>query len=483
MNLPTPEARRRRKTGWVGVLLLLLVSTRTGAEQPWTIHEWGTFTSLQDEAGNAIGGINTDDEPVPKFVHRLADFLLLSPTDVPRTFFQGAPSCHPDVTLRLETPVIYFHPPLSETNVGSVDVRVRFHGGWLTEFFPNAGAEAPGLTTNGFQFGRLPATTVSSLTWTNLEIGGASRGPETDAHVWTSPRAVQAASVQTTHGESEKFLFYRGVAHIDAPVRIVRDSKNGLLAFHSQLDPAFRTNEPLKIQSLWLVDIRSGGKVAFRTLPPLTLETDPDIILTETPASFGPGDYRQGNLKKLRDSLREALVAEGLFGDEADALLNTWELSYFQSSGLRAFFLVPRAWTDFYLPLELSAPADIRRVMVGRVELVTPEQRRSLEEIAGLPKAGIVAEAVRLRTDFYTRIGGATNAAGPVELAQVEAGRKPLASWVAVPKSYQTYLDLGRFRNALILDQAKRHPAAGLTNFILAYGLQAYPVPPISGNF
>src|SRR5437867_9591477 len=75
------------------------------------VHEWGTFTSLQDETGAAIGGINTDDEPVPKFVHRLADLLLLSPSDLPAPIlFQGAPHCHPDVTMPLETPVIYFHP-------------------------------------------------------------------------------------------------------------------------------------------------------------------------------------------------------------------------------------------------------------------------------------------------------------------------------------------------------------------------------------
>src|SRR5580698_11047155 len=73
---------------------------------PLVVHEWGTFTSLQNETGQAIGGINTDDEPVPKFVHRLANFLLLSPTEVPAFFFQGAPRCHPDVTMRLETPVL-----------------------------------------------------------------------------------------------------------------------------------------------------------------------------------------------------------------------------------------------------------------------------------------------------------------------------------------------------------------------------------------
>src|SRR5438876_6611240 len=95
-------------------IVLLLGSRCTNAEQKWVVHEWGTFTSLQNEAGEAIGGINTDDEPVPGFVHRLADFrLLLQPTEVPNNFFQGAPSCHPDVTMRMETPIIYFHPPAS----------------------------------------------------------------------------------------------------------------------------------------------------------------------------------------------------------------------------------------------------------------------------------------------------------------------------------------------------------------------------------
>jgi hypothetical protein len=68
------------------------------AESELLIHEWGTFTSLQDENGNAIGGINTDDEPVPHFVHRLADLLLLHPTEVPPLLFKGLPRrCHPDV--------------------------------------------------------------------------------------------------------------------------------------------------------------------------------------------------------------------------------------------------------------------------------------------------------------------------------------------------------------------------------------------------
>lgn len=480
---PTTTAR-----AWIGLLLSSAV-TLSGAEQQWTVHEWGTFTSLQDEAGEAIGGINTDDEPVPPFVHELASFLLLRPTEVPNNFFQGAPSCHPDVTMRLETPVIYFHPPAMETNLERADVQVTFRGGWLTEFYPDAYPDAPEFKDNGFkpgparlfQFGPLRSNTESKLTWSHLKIGGDWALTNTAAHVWTSPRAVQAASVQATNGESEKFLFYRGVAHLNAPLKISRDANSGELLFRSQLEN-LPVNKPLTISSLWLVDIQPGGKIAFRSLPSLKLDRDPEKILTHTPAAFSPDDFSSGNLEKLKASLQAALVADGLFADEAQALLNTWELSYFKSTGRRVFFLVPRAWTDFYLPLEISLPAQINRVMVGRIELVTPEQREKLQELSRFSTPQIEQEAGQLFTNFYGKITfnsvfGVTNRPSRQavrqmnkDMAQVNAGQMKLASFVTVPKTYQTYLDLGRFRNALILEDARRHPS--LTNFIARYGLE-----------
>ena len=54
---------------------------------------------------------------------------------------------------------------------------------------------------------------------------------------------------------------------------------------------------------------------------------------------------------------------------EAEAMLNTWKASYFQKPGLRLFYIVPRAWTDYFLPLEFSVPARVTRVIVGRVDL------------------------------------------------------------------------------------------------------------------
>ncbi len=100
---------------------------KTAAPKLLVIHEWGTFTSLQDESGNAIGGINTDDEPVPDFVHRLSPHLLIDANNLPEPEYQGAPPSHPDVTMRLETPVMYFYPPKG-WRPQPVNVRVAFVG-------------------------------------------------------------------------------------------------------------------------------------------------------------------------------------------------------------------------------------------------------------------------------------------------------------------------------------------------------------------
>jgi len=120
-------------------------------------------------------------------------------------------------------------------------------------------------------------------------------------------------------------------------------------------------DKPLTIRSIWLVEIQSRDSVAFRPLPQIMLDGDSDRILARTRAAFGLADFSRGNPDKLRTALRTALVEEGLFPDEAEALLNTWQLSYFQSPGLRLFFIVPREWTDFHLPLETT----LRRRFAG----------------------------------------------------------------------------------------------------------------------
>jgi len=413
----------------------VLLPTGSARVEGLVVHEWGTFTCLQDEDGRAIGGINTDDEPVPRFVHNLAATLLIPPPDTPK----GVGRCHPDVTMRLETPVLYFHLPEFQTEPLTVSVDVEFHGGWLTQFYPVADAVAPGVEPEG-RFGHLRSDTVGRLAWPALAVGTNAKGPDTTERVWTSPRAVQAASVTTADNESEKFLFYRGVGHINAPLRVVRDPIHDQLSLYSQSASTFPSESPLVVRNLWLTEIHPDGSSAFRRLAPVTLTGNSDELLATTSASFPADEFSPQNAARFRAEMHQALVGEGLLDDEADALLNTWELSYFKSAGARLFFIVPRAWTDRYLPLRVSVPARTERVMMGRVELITPAQRRLLAKIATDPAPDLQSA------------GG------------------------AAPQVYQEYLDLGRFRNALILDEESRRPTAALHDFIDKNALGGYDV-------
>ena len=360
--------------------------------------------------------------------------------------------------------MIYFHPPPGAANGQSASVNVHFRGGWLTQFYPNAVADSPGLT-NGY---RLDANTTGTLDWDNLQIGGTWPLTNTTEHVWIAPRLVRAAKVRNSVGESERFLFYRGVGHMDAPLRISRDFAAGELLIHSQLEnlPADRS---LQIPCLWLVDINSEGEIAFRMLPSVTLDHDPKKVLERTPATFASQDYSRGNLENLEASLKAALTGEGLFNDKAQALLNTWQVSYFKSPGTRVFFLCPRQWTDYYLPLHISLPAQTCRVMVGRIELVTPADRAKLQQIAASSPAEI-----RAQTSQFIKDGLEHNQ----DLRLVDDGEKPLSAIVSIPEDYQTYLDLGRFRNALLLDEVKKRPTPGLAEFIDDYGLRGYQISP-----
>src|SRR5687767_15940704 len=133
-------------TGWLPAALVLVTALPCEGDERLVVHEWGTFTAFQDETGKAMRHINTDDEPVPGFVHRLASPYLFRPTEAPPPLSQGAEWAHPDVTMRLETPVLYFHLPQSHRGEITVDVDVQFRGGWLTEYYPRATATVDGST-------------------------------------------------------------------------------------------------------------------------------------------------------------------------------------------------------------------------------------------------------------------------------------------------------------------------------------------------
>jgi len=105
---------------------------------------------------------------------------------------------------------------------------------------------------------------------------------------------------------------------------------------------------------------RRGERAGYRFIGAVTGETgvDPPVL--------------NGNLDSLYSDLEEILVGQGLYRDEAHAMVETWKDSWFEE-GSRLIYIVPRSFIDNVLPLTIDpAPEQIVRVFVGRLEIVTP---------------------------------------------------------------------------------------------------------------
>jgi hypothetical protein len=282
--------------------------------------------------------------------------------------------------MRLETPVLYFHPPAGAKYEQPIDVTVRFRGGVINEYYPDAEPEvhvdedrlrnklATGVVKPAPWDGHtMHDFVVGTLKWSGLRLHDTVVAPLTNSAVWTAPREVQAASVfSPSAGEGERYLFYRGVAHLDALVQT--RLRMGALTITAPGQFAWLDAPTLTLPGIWYADIRADGLIAFLAHGAATLNKNKPGAEVARLRGFRDSDY--GDAAELRKSLKAALIREGLFADEAEAMLNTWKVSYFQKPGRRVFYIVPRAWTDYFLPLELSVPARVNRVLVGRIDIV-----------------------------------------------------------------------------------------------------------------
>ena len=112
--------------------------------------------------------------------------------------------------------------------------------------------------------------------------------------------------------------------------------------------------------------------------------------------------------------------------------------------------------------------AEVRRVMVGRVELVTPQQRQRLAQIA----RGPASNPHWLFNAINALGGGRQDMYREDWFKMLMNGRQTFAGLhVQVPSDYREYLKLGRFRNALILDELSKRQTPPLKTFVQAYTL------------
>jgi hypothetical protein len=126
--------------------------------------------------------------------------------------------------------------------------------------------------------------------------------------------------------------------------------------------------------------------------------------------TFEPlGDARRRAMQDMAD----VLVEQGLYEKEARAMVNTWQDQWYAEEGTRVLYLLPQAWTDRTLALQVTPqPDSVVRVMVGRAELITPATERELrKQILTFRTGDAKAKAQAVAEVRALRLGRFLNAA------------------------------------------------------------------------
>jgi hypothetical protein len=284
------------------------------AAVPYTAHEWGTFTAVVAEDGKPrLWSPLRYKSDLPSFVQ----------------VFHGGKGGLPETTIRMETPVIYFYPQKAMT----VQASVQFPNGTITEVYPPA---------KSFGYGHAD--------WGEVHIRpeplSLNLNTERVRSHYYAAREAPAGAVEANGGK-EDFLFYRGIGNFDLPMTVT------LLGRQLNVSGS---------RGATFVFERQGDAFGFTVVPPgaHSLVTRPALT---------------GSRVEARGALLEALERAGLYEAEAKAMLATWDDAWFEE-GLRVFSLLPSADVDRVLPLTLTpAPTELKRVLIGRIEVLTPERQ------------------------------------------------------------------------------------------------------------
>ncbi len=319
-------------TGRLSIIAVLLSASvflaasgvsKTGSGNGLVVHEWGTFTSIAGENGQAVQWLpQSGPTDLPDFVGRI-DCRL-----------KGSLSG----TVRMETPVIYFYSPRETT----VNVSVRFRQGVITEWFPRPG---PSESTINDAF-------RGDIAWANVKVmpGARAQFPvEARPNHYFVARETDAAPL-SVGSEHERFLFYRGVGRLPPPINAKVTPDGQIVVSHTRGDA---------LGDIILFENRDGA-MAYRA-----------SHTSAARIAFNPLEL-EGEGASPQEQLQKVLVARGLYPREAKAMVDSWRGSWFEQ-GTRLFYIVSNEAVDAILPLQVQPrPDQVARVFVGRLEIANP---------------------------------------------------------------------------------------------------------------
>lgn len=409
----------------IAAVALLAASPASSAatDDPFVVHEWGTFTTVQGADGEEIWWRPPASVDLPDFVYRSA----LS------NAYSSRPAFNPkDLTAaaRMETPVLYFYSQRERV----ADVRVLFRGGILTEWYPQGTKVESQATPN-----TVPAANTRQflIEWSGVRILPRNtremtvdrliRSKEGGGRHYYVARGADAnflrvsSTLARNGAEYERDLFYRGLGYFQSPLAVGADADEQRLTLNAR--------EAEQIDAAFLISIRQGMMRYQEIDAPVSSAAS---VIEPDAQPFGAlGDVR----KLAMHDMARALVDAGLYEKEALAMVNTWQDQWFAEEGTRVLYLLPRAWTDRTLPLQVSPqPDQVVRVMVGRIELITPSVEREIKKqiltysTGNTREKARAVEAVRalnlgrfLYCAFNKATAGETNRAAAIAAGELSA--------------------------------------------------------------
>ena len=390
----------------ISLIAILSISTVNA----YDVHEWGTFTSLVGSNGARQDGMFYEDEVLPDFVHSFGEdrlgqnvLSLTSFSDFPTHPVPQPPpppvpprNCHnrkvgceflvgQSITQKMETPVLYFH----SKDALNATVEVGFPNGIISQTFPapvlSLPAPVPGVSlTNGYA-----RFEVNVLTDTNLPLPIVPIG-----NIYGHARAVDANTL-VSNNEVEKFIFYRGLGKFESNLFI--SSSNGSIKI--------KNNARAKTPQAFLVDT-DGTSGAI--LPIGSFAKNEVRIISSKTVNNLKGHHQTFELfaSNARNLLLKSLIGNGLNADEALAMVNTWEHGYFHTPGLRVLYLLHPEEVEAILPMKITPkPENLKRVFVGRIEVLTDvEENHLFEQILKEKDAYDVMSLGRFAPSIINRI-------------------------------------------------------------------------------
>ena len=352
-------------------------SHRYGDDGMFIAHEWGTFTSVQGSDGMILEGLQHEQESLPEFVHSVT-----TRTDSP---FRDLGDLSANVPVRrtygkMETPVIYFYTDRTRR----VRVRVSYTQGLLSHFFPRP-ATTEGISDTAGEL-NLADIIATAAEWTVDVVPPRDASPELPEvesdNIYGFAREVKAAYVESD-GERERFIFYRGLGNRTPAVSVSS----------GDVESSVFNSTPGRIPAAFALEM-NADRARFVALGPLHAGGVHTFSLEAE--SFRD---KRDVIRDLESEVEKALAARGLYSDEAAAMVKTWSNSWFGDTGTRVLYLVPDESTEELLPLEISPlPDKLVRVLVGRIEYMTPAQEQAVR--SSLARAASGNESTRNRGMF-----------------------------------------------------------------------------------